>query len=249
MAAGHHRGRGSRCGGLTARSRHGTARHGCATARPTVRNLTKTDACASNDGFGRRRPARPAGTHRPRGDPQLLHHRAHRPRQVDPGRPDAAAHRRGRRPEHARPVPGPDGHRAGTRHHHQEPGGPAAVDRRGRPPVRAEPHRHPRPRRLLLRGVALARGVRGRRAARRRGAGHRGADAGQPLHGPRGGPADHPGAEQDRPARGPARAVRGGDRPHHRLRPRRRAARLGQDGGGRPGTAARDRQPGSRAGR
>ena len=47
--------------------------------------------------------------------------------------------------------------------------------------------------------------VRGRRPARRRRAGHRGADAGQPVPGARERPADHPGAEQDRPARRPAR--------------------------------------------
>ena len=67
--------------------------------------------------------------------------------------------------------------------------------------LRAEHDRHPRPRRLHLRGVPLARGVRGRGAAGRRRPGHRGADAGQPL--PRDGrrPAHHPGAQQDRPAR------------------------------------------------
>ena len=39
----------------------------------------------------------PARSHRPRDHPQLLHHRPHRPRQVDARRPDAPAHRRGRR--------------------------------------------------------------------------------------------------------------------------------------------------------
>ena len=37
-----------------------------------------------------------AGVDRPGTHPQLLHHRPHRPRQVDAGRPDAADHRRGR---------------------------------------------------------------------------------------------------------------------------------------------------------
>ena len=46
-----------------------------------------------------------------------------------------------------------------------------------RPPVHAQPHRHARPRRLLVRGVALARRVRGRRPDRRRRPGGRGADA------------------------------------------------------------------------
>ena len=108
----------------------------------------------------------------------------------------------------ARAVPRPDGHRARARHHHQEPGRADAVDGRrptttqGAEPghLRPQHDRHPRPRRLHLRGVALARGVRGRRAAGRRRAGHRGADAGQPL--PRDGrrPPHHPGAQQDRPA-------------------------------------------------
>ena len=74
--------------------------------------------------------------------------------------------------------------------------------------VRAQPDRHPGARRLLLRGLPVAGGLRGRRPAGRRGAGDRGADAGQPLPGARGRPADHPGAEQDRPARRPAGQVR-----------------------------------------
>ena len=148
-----------------------------------------------------------AGPDRPRDHPQLLHHRAHRPRQVDAGRPDAAADRRRRRAQRAGAVPRPDGHRARARHHDQEPGRPDAVDgagrqRRGRRArhLRAQHDRHPRPRRLHLRGVPLARGVRGRGAARRRRAGHRGADAGQPLPRARRRPAHHPGAQQDRPA-------------------------------------------------
>jgi hypothetical protein len=43
---------------------------------------------------------------------QLLHHRAHRPRQVDARGPHAAAHGCRRRTGDARAVPGPDGHRA-----------------------------------------------------------------------------------------------------------------------------------------
>ena len=165
-----------------------------------------------------------AAPHRPVGDPQLLHHRAHRPRQVDAGRPDAAAHRRGRRPHDARAVPRPDGHRARARHHHQEPGRAAAVHRARRPHLRAEHDRHPGARRLHLRGVPLAGRLRGLRPARRRGAGHRGADPGQPLPRARERPADHPGAQQDRPAVGAAGEVRRRARAHHRLRPGRRAA-------------------------
>ena len=50
-----------------------------------------------------------------------------------------------------------------------------------RPGVHAQPHRHAGPRRLLVRGVAGARGVRGRGAHHRRRAGHRGADPGELL--------------------------------------------------------------------
>ena len=86
-------------------------------------------------------------------DPQLLHHRPHRPRQVDAGRPHAAAHRRRRRAHDAGPVPRPHGHRARARHHDQGAERAAAVEGR-RHRARAAPDRHPRPRRLHLRGVA-----------------------------------------------------------------------------------------------
>ena len=92
--------------------------------------------------------------------------------------------------------------------------------------LRPQHDRHPRPRRLHLRGVPVARGVRGRGPAGRRRAGHRGADAGQPLPRARRRPAHHPGAQQDRPALGPAREVRRGAGRHHRLRPVRRAPDL-----------------------
>ncbi|CAG6393107.1 Eukaryotic translation initiation factor 3 135 kDa subunit [Actinacidiphila cocklensis] len=58
---------------------------------------------------GQRAAAEP---YRPGADPQLLHHRAHRPRQVDARRPHAPAHRRRRRAADACAVPRPDGHRA-----------------------------------------------------------------------------------------------------------------------------------------
>ena len=73
----------------------------------------------------------------------------------------------------------------------------------------------------------------GTRAAGRRRAGHRGADAGQPLPGAGERPADHPGAQQDRPAGRAAGEVRRRDRAHHRLRPGRRAAGQRQDRRGR----------------
>ena len=47
------------------------------------------------------------------------------------------------------------------------------------------------------------------------------------------GPDDHPGAQQDRPARCRPGPLRRRDRAHHRLRPGRRAAGLGQDRRGR----------------
>ena len=190
-----------------------------------------------------------ARSHRPGDDPQLLHHRAHRPRQVDARGPDAAADRSGRRPGRPRAVPRPDGHRARARHHDQEPGGPDALDGAGRQRrggrarhLRAQHDRHPRPRRLHLRGVPVARGLRGGGAAGRRGAGHRGADARQPL--PRAGrrPPRHPGPQQDRPPQRPAGEVRRGAGRHHRLRRVRRAPDLGQDRARRRDAAQRDRQ-------
>ncbi len=65
--------------------------------------------------------------HRPVPDPELLHHRPHRPWQVDAGRPDARRHRDRRGPQHAGAVPRPDGHRARARHHDQGAERPAAV--------------------------------------------------------------------------------------------------------------------------
>ena len=68
----------------------------------------------------------------------------------------------------------------------------------------------PGPRRLRLRGHAVAGRLRGRAAGRRRLAGRRGADAGQRLPGRRQRPRDHPGHQQDRPAerRSPTRRAR-----------------------------------------
>ena len=50
---------------------------------------------------------------------------------------------------------------------------------------------------------------------------------------------DHPGAQQDRPARRRSRPLRRGDRAHHRLRARRRAAGVRQDRRGGRRTARR----------
>ena len=111
---------------------------------------------------------------------------------------------------------------------------------------RAQPDRHARPRRLHLRGVALAPGVRGRAARRRRRAGDRGADARQRLPRDREQPRDRPGREQDRPAAG---------RPGRRVAPRSptcsatpptRPAHLGEDRAGRRRRARRDHRARSR---
>ena len=80
-------------------------------------------------------------------------------------------------------------------------------------------------------------------AARRRHAGDRGADPGEPLPGARRGPARHPGAQQDRPALGAAGEVRARARRHHRLRRVRRAPGLGEDWAGVRTAARRDRRP------
>ena len=102
------------------------------------------------------------GCLRPVSDPQLLHHRAHRPRQVDPRRPPAGADRDGRAAGHAGPAPGPARPRAGAGDHHQAGAGPAQLQGQGRPRLRAQPDRYPGARRLRLRGEPLAGGVRGR---------------------------------------------------------------------------------------
>ena len=97
----------------------------------------------------------------------------------------------------------------------------------------AQPDRHARARRLRLRGVALARRVRGRAAGRRRVAGRGGADGRQLLHRDRAGRHRRAGAEQDRPAVGRARAGDRGDRGHHRHPRAGRAALQRQDRRGR----------------
>ena len=117
------------------------------------------------------------------------------------------------------------------------------------PRLRAEPDRHARPRGLLVRGLALARGVRGGAAGGRRRAGHPGADARQRL--PRAGarPDHRPGGEQDRPARRRARPghrgvghrvrVRRPDEVLLRLREGRHGRSRAAGGGDRAGAAAR----------
>ena len=176
-------------------------------------------------------------SHGPEPHPQLLDHRAHRPWQVDPRRPDPAAHGDRLRARDAGPAARLDGARARARDHDQGAGGSGAVEG-----ARAQPDRHAGPRRLHVRGLALAAGVRGCGARRRRGAGDRGADPRQRVSRRRERPRDRPGREQDRPAVGrpgrrrrrgvgAARRVARGGRPH-----------LGEDRGQRGAGARRDRR-------
>ena len=142
----------------------------------------------------------------PAAHPQLLDHRPHRPREVDAGRPHPGGHRHRDRTGDARAAPRLDGARTGARDHDQGAGRPCAVEG---PP--AEPDRHARTRRLHLRGLAVAPGLRGRVARRRRGAGRRGPDGRERLSRDRERPRDRPGREQDRPAdRRPGRRRRRG---------------------------------------
>ena len=165
--------------------------------------------------------------------PQLLHHRAHRPRQIDAGGPPHRAYRWPIVAGDGRPGAGFHGPRARARHHDQGPDRGPALHRARRPRVRAEPHRYARPRGFLLRGVALALGVRGRAAGRRCFPGSRGADGGQLLHRDRARRGSRPGAEQDRPAVGAARSRDPGNRGRDRHRRHRRGACQREDGRGR----------------
>ena len=99
--------------------------------------------------------------------------------------------------------------------------------------LQPQPDRHAGPRRLRLRGVALARRLRRRAAGRRRVAGGRGADRRELLHRDRAGRHRRAGAEQDRPALGRARPRDRGDRGHHRHSGARRAAGEREDRRGR----------------
>ncbi len=113
--------------------------------------------------------------------------------------------------------------------------------------VRAQHDRHPRSRRLHVRGLPVAGRVRGGHPPRRRRAGHRGPDAGQPL--PRAGerPPHHPRPQQDRPPRGRPREVREGAGLSHRGQAGGRAACLREDRHGGRGSPRPDRRgdPGS----
>ena len=150
---------------------------------------------------------------------------------------DPPAHRHGRRPRHEGAAARLDGARARARDHDQGAGGARALEG---PP--AQPDRHARSRGLHLRGLALAPGLRGRAARRRRRAGDRGADARERLSRDRERPRDRAAREQDRPAAGrPGRRRCRGRRAGRRGRGQR-AAHLGEDRAGGRGSARRDRR-------
>ena len=144
--------------------------------------------------------------HGPGPHPQLLDHRPHRPRQVDARRSHPRADADRRRTRDARAAARLDGPRARARDHDQGAGGARVLHGQRRRDLPAAPDRHARARRLHLRGLALARRLRGRAARRRRRAGGGGADGREHLPGGRIGPRADSVPEQDRPARRRARA-------------------------------------------
>ena len=169
--------------------------------------------------------------------PQLLHHSAHRPRQIDAGRPPFGEDQYAESARNA--VAGARRHGPGARegHHDQEPRHTDGIQGPRRADLRPEPDRHAGTRRFFVRGVARHRLVRGCAAGGRCHAGHSGPDHIESLSGARPRPGDHSRAEQDRRGFGHDRRGEGpGDRPD-RLPRGGDSARLGQDGPGRRGGA------------
>ena len=117
----------------------------------------------------------------------------------------------------------------------------------GRRDLRAQPHRHAGARRLHLRGVPLARRLRGRDPGGGRVAGRPGPDPQQPLPGDGRRARDHPGPQQDRPAGRGARTAGAGDHGPHRRQTRGDPGRLRQGRHRRPRPARGHRGPGARA--
>ena len=106
-----------------------------------------------------------------------------------------------------RAAPGLDGPREGARDNDQVAPGDHELRGQGRADLQAQPDGHAGPRRLLLRGLALPGGVRGRRAPGRRVPGRRGPDGGERAPGHGAEAEDHPGHQQDRPAEREPRAL------------------------------------------
>ena len=178
--------------------------------------------------------------------PQLLYRGPYRPRQEHAFRPPDPDHRRPDAARDDRAGPGLDGYRARARDHHQGANRPPRLQGERRPRLRAEPDRHPRARRLRLRGLALAHRLRGLHPGGRRQPGRGGADAGQRLPGHRGQPRDRAGAQQDRPARRRRRPRQGADRGGDRHRRQRRRPGQRQDRPGHSRDAGGHRHPPAR---
>ena len=179
----------------------------------------------------RARRGRGHGRHAAAENPQLLDHRPHRPRQDDPLRPPARADGGAQPAGDDRAVPRLDGPRARAGHHDQAALRAPRVQGEGRARLHPQPHRHSRPRGLRVRGVPLAGGLPGGAPRGGREPGRRGPDARQRPPRLGRGARDHPGPQQDRPARGRARARQGADRARHRDRRVGGDPGLGQDGG------------------
>ena len=121
--------------------------------RHRQRRLADADERRLARRYGRRRLARnraglrrtlPPRDHPPGPTPQLLDHRPHRSRQVDPRRSPARADPHDRGPPDDEPGPRFDGPRAREGDHDQGPGRPPRVHRPQRPELRPQPHRHAR---------------------------------------------------------------------------------------------------------
>ena len=180
---------------------------------------------------------------------QLLHHCPHRPRKIDPRRSVDPVVWRSVRARDGGAGARLDGHRARARHHDQGAERHALLRRARRAPLPAQLHRHARSRRLQLRSLAFAGGVRRRVARRRRRARRRSAIGGELLYGDQPGSRSDPGAEQDGSAAGRTRKGRDRDRRDHRPRCEPGAARQREDGRRHSGTAGAARREGAAAAR
>ncbi len=178
---------------------------------------------------------------------QFLHHRAHRPRQIDAGRPPAAADRHHLRPGYDRAGAGQHGSGAREGGDDQGLGGAHELQRQGRADLRIEPDRHARARRLRLRGQPGAERLRRGAAGGGRLAGHRSPDHRQPVPGPGSRLRNHPDYQQDRPAVGAPRPGGGRDQQPDRHTRRPDPAHLGQSRTERGKRAGENRGAGAAA--